>query len=136
MEKLRIARTKNISLGIFAERDIKKGETVFIFKGKTKQYFGFDLSVGKYWLGVGNNVWIGVPKENLGHHINHSCKPNSGFKGTRTIIAVKNIKKGEQATIDYSVTEEDLKWKMKCKCGEKNCRKTIRSVQFLPKATF
>ena len=134
--KLRIAKTKSTGLGIFATKDIKKGESVLIFKGKIKKYFGHDLRVGRYWLGLGKNMWIDVPKENLGHYINHSCTPNSGIKGKQKVVAMKNIKKGEQTTIDYSVTEEDLKWKMNCKCGGKNCRKTIRSVQFLPKRTF
>ena len=47
-----------------------------------------------------------------------------------------NIKKGEEITIDYSITEDDPYWKMKCGCSNKDCRKTIRSIRFLPEKNF
>jgi len=32
---------------------------------------------------------------------------------------MENIKKSEQITIDYSITEDDPNWNMKCECREK-----------------
>jgi len=49
---------------------------------------------------------------------------------------MQNIKKGEEITIDYSITEDDPYWKMTCVCGQIECRKVIQSIRFLPKKLF
>jgi hypothetical protein len=46
------------------------------------------------------------------------------------------MKEGEEITIDYSTIEGDPLWEMKCACGEKNCRKIIRSIHSMPKKQF
>lgn len=57
---------------------------------------------------------------------NHSCDPNSGFKGQMFLVAMRNIKKGEQVTFDYAMVLSKAKnvsfYKIKCFCGSKNCR--------------
>ena len=83
-------------------------------------------------LQLDKDKWIN-PKRGFSRFINHSCDPNSGIRGRQNVVAMKNIKKGEEVTIDYSITDDDPKWKMECRCGTKRCRKTIRSIQFLPK---
>ncbi len=50
-----------------------------------------------------------------------ACTKNNGMG----IFASQDIKKGEEITFDYSSTEADPYWKMKCKCGSFNCRKII-----------
>lgn len=60
--------------------------------------------------------------------------PNSGLKGTTKVVSTRNIKEGEEITIDYSCTEASMSgWKMKMACGCKtaSCRKIIRSIQYL-----
>lgn len=56
---------------------------------------------------------------------NHSCDGNLGFNANSDLIAIRNIKKGEELTFDYGLTEANPKFKMKCGCGSKNCRKVI-----------
>ncbi|MEK9178010.1 MAG: SET domain-containing protein-lysine N-methyltransferase [Patescibacteria group bacterium] len=119
--------------GIFANQNIKRKETIFIIRGKMIRWIVKDQKTSLYgpaWIGMNKNLWID-PSEpaNL---LNHSCDPNSGIKGKLKVVALKNIKKGEEITIDYSITEMDELWHMKCKCGNKNCRKIIRSIQTLP----
>src|SRR3989344_5308661 len=58
------------------------------------------------------------------------------IKGEIKLFVPRNKKEGEEITIDYSIIEGDDMWKMKCNCGEKNCRKIIRSIQYLPTRTF
>lgn len=133
-------RNSNIEgKGVFAGEDIKKGENVQYFKGKKKFHIvenKKDSTSDRYtnWLGIEKNKWIDViyPLQ----YTNHSCNPSSGIKGKVTIVALRDIKKDEEITIDYSTTECDDLWEMKCNCGEKNCRKVIRSVQHLPVKQF
>ncbi len=56
--------------------------------------------------------------------INHSCNPNTGFKNNLSVIAIKDIKKGEEIVIDYAMFY-DGDQNMRCNCGSSNCRKVI-----------
>jgi SET domain-containing protein len=63
---------------------------------------------------------------NGSHYINHSCNPNSF---TRTVyghilfLALRDIRPGEEITIDYvSTLHSDRK---RCTCGMRNCRGRI-----------
>lgn len=132
-----IGNSKISGKGLFANRDFKKGETVFIFKGEVVDWQVKDEKTSLYgpnWVGIGKNKWMDVIAP--GVYINHSCNPNCGIKGKVHVKALKNISKGSEVTIDYSITEMDKMWHMNCNCGSKNCRKIIRSIQFLPKKTY
>lgn len=125
--------------GIFAKRDFKYGQNVALIKGKIITHLVKDKkssSFGPNFIGYGLNQWID-PKYPFSD-INHSCNPNVGIKGKITVVAIKDIKKGDELLLDYSITESDKLWRLDgiCKCGYKHCRKIIRSIQFLPKNIF
>ena len=46
---------------------------------------------------------------------------------------IKSTKKGEEITYDYSATIAPTRWRMKCKCGLKNCRRILGDVLSIPK---
>lgn len=150
MKHIYIGTSRIEGKGIFAGENIKKGESIELIKGKarflTVKNKDDSLSYPN-WIGIGKNKWIEVGTP--GVYLNHSCNPNSGIEGTitskesdkslkgsYTMTALHNIKKGEEITIDYSITECDGLWEMKCACGEKNCRKIVRSIQYLPERQF
>jgi len=60
------------------------------------------------------------------HYINHSCTPNAFIKtlyGKVLFFALRDIRPGEEITIDYEYTlHPDSK---RCACGAKPCRGTI-----------
>jgi|SRR3989344_75665 len=137
-KKVYIKKSNIHGNGIFAKKDIKRGECVSLIKGKIVHHIVVDKKTswaGPNWIGIDRHKWI-VP--DIFSHINHSCDPNTGIKGSRTLVAFKNIRKNEEILIDYSTTEEDILWALsrKCRCGSKKCRKVIKSIQFLPKNTF
>ncbi len=55
---------------------------------------------------------------------NHSCDPNTRFEGLN-VIAVKQIKKGEELTLDYATFLDDEMESFVCNCGSVNCRRII-----------
>ncbi len=57
-------------------------------------------------------------------YLNHSCNPNSFFRG-RYLYAFRKIPAGEEITIDYCVTEQKIKNHFKCRCGSKICRDIV-----------
>lgn len=137
MKKIYIRDSTIEGKGIIAAENIKKGEVIQYIKGKERvlqiKSKADSLSYPN-WIGVGKNRWIEV--EYPIQYLNHSCKPNAGIKGRVTIVALKNIRKDEEITIDYSTTECDVLWEMACACGAGGCRRTIRSIQFLPYKQF
>jgi hypothetical protein len=62
----------------------------------------------------------------------HSCEPNLGISDERHFMALRTIDPGEELTFDYSISEEDTRWHMKCACGAETCRRTIGPIQTLP----
>lgn len=137
MKHIYHTKSKINGLGVFAGENIKKGEVIQYIKGEAK-FLAIknkeDSLSYPNWIGIGKNKWIDPNYPN--QYLNHSCEPNSGIKGKVTMVALKDIKEGEEITIDYSIIEGDDLWEMKCNCGNKNCRQIIRSVQFLPEKVF
>jgi SET domain-containing protein len=60
------------------------------------------------------------------HYINHSCEPNAFMQilyGHILFIALRDIRPGEEITIDYESTLHSNK--KRCVCGAPSCRGTI-----------
>ncbi len=125
-----VKETKDRGKGVFAKQDIKEGEIVGICEGKIYQEKDI-VSSGlpdDHFMQIGWHKFMFVEPP-IGN-TNHSCEPNCGIKELIKLIALKDIKKDEEITLDYDTYEYD--WVMKCKCGSENCRKTIRGYKSLP----
>jgi hypothetical protein len=137
MEKICIGHTENIGLGLFAKTRFNKDRILFTVEGEIRvDSYGPNYWIGARWFGIDERTWISTSKGSYAYYLNHSCNPNAGLKDKVMVIAMRNIEKGEEITIDYSITEADPYWKMKCKCGDRHCRKIIRSIQFLPEDIY
>jgi uncharacterized protein len=130
-KKLYPDRTSSVGKGLFAKVDLKKGDLIFTWKG-VKKKGRYPWYVGHRWLQIERCQWIAPFRNNPGWYINHSCNPNCGIKDSIKIVAMKNISKGEEVTIDYSTSESENGWYLMCHCENKNCRRIIRSYEFLP----
>lgn len=63
-------------------------------------------------------------------HFNHSCEPNSGFRGQIFLVAMRDIEVGEEITFDYAMVVSEapscsVVFHMECQCGSALCRKQI-----------
>ncbi|MCX6717527.1 MAG: SET domain-containing protein-lysine N-methyltransferase [Candidatus Taylorbacteria bacterium] len=137
MDKFLLKKSKIQGQGIFATKNYKKGEFVVKLTGKKIKWKYDEKKDRAYcanWTGIEKDLWIDpdFPLSN----INHSCDPNLGIKGKIMFYAIRDIKIGEEFTFDYSTSEEEIDWIMKCNCGSKNCRKTMTAIQFLPLKVF
>ena len=123
---------------VFSNRNFKKGKLIIEFKGepmKRKDLPKLITPEDDRYIQVGKNKYFG-PSGDFDDFFNHSCNPNSGIKiiGTGVmLIAIKDIKKGEEITWDYSTTMDEDEWELDCRCKNKNCRKRIRDFKYLPK---
>lgn len=91
---------------------------------KIKEYWNKEGDVG---IQVDDNFFI-VPssRDELEREgvINHSCNPNVGFKDQIELIAMRDIKVGEEICFDYAMSES-LTEPLECKCGSADCRRVI-----------
>lgn len=74
----------------------------------------------EYWLGAINEEEFEYQKV----YVNHSCEANSGIRGEITVVAMRDIQKGEEITQDYGLLDND-DYSFKCTCGSSNCRETV-----------
>jgi uncharacterized protein len=125
-------------VGLFAARDIRKNEEILKITGPIVPEKIADTLYSSYGIDVlvqiGPKKWI-LPN-NEARFINHACNPNMGFKSAGTFVAMKNIKKEEELTFDYSMSEiddSDYIWSIDCLCGDPNCRKVISSLDIFNK---
>ena len=123
-------RDKSINgKGIFAKEDIKKGEIVFIKGGHilTKDEI-FSTGVINSYFPISDDFFLGATnkeeEETIKLYQNHSCNPNVGLHGEITFIAMKDINKDEELTVDYAFIDNE-EYSFKCTCGSENCRGTI-----------
>lgn len=116
-------------VGMFAKEDIKKGEIVFIKGGHilTREEI-FTSSVINSYLPISDEYYLGARNKEEEPYIklynNHSCEPNCGARGEITFVAMRNISKGEELTIDYCMVDNE-EYVIECHCGSPNCRRTI-----------
>ena len=125
--------------GIYATVDLKRGD--ILFRGEERaarlatrshileSWPAEQVEVFRqYATVVGNGVfmlWDEDPREWAPQ--NHSCNPNTAFCGLN-LIALADIRRGEELTLDYATLENPEATAFSCRCGAPNCRGTIRAV--------
>lgn len=140
---LRVIRkeSKIEGTGLYATESIKEGEVLFKWGGKVVGDSALKQieSEGKYHssvaIGEDKNLLFNVidPKakqvESKGSGVggfNHSCDPNLWMQDEVTVEARRDIKAGEELTIDYSMFTVAPNWSIEeCKCGASLCRHKI-----------
>ena len=150
-KELRVGKSLIHGKGVFTQRSIKKGETICFLEGKKvsipqlKKRYESGKERGNLTdpFQIAKNKYLLLKKPYLS--INHSCLQNAGVRGKNTLFALRDIRKDEEITYDYSTTEwEDLEawgtkcklykefWKLQCHCGSRECRKIVREFPSLP----
>ena len=117
--------------GLYATKDIKEGTRIINYVGKiitkkqTEESEKFDNAKPIYLFNLNNRYDLdGDVPWNTARLINHSCTNNCDYNGTGLklwVIAIKDIKKGEELTCDYGFGYDENFKQFKCKCGSKNC---------------
>lgn len=143
VRKFEVKNSKIDGKGCFATSLIKKGELIGVMRGgrlsisKLKRKYRKGELRSSDPLQVEEKGYLNLFKPYI--YFNHSCKPNAAIIGRAKLIAIKNIKQGEEIAYDYSSTEwtsdefDDFgEWIMKCDCGCSSCRKKIKRFQTLP----
>lgn len=114
--------------GLFAKENITKGTKIVIFGGKliyNNDLYMIPKGMQDYNIQIDENVVLLSDGLHNSDFINHSCCPNSGFKGQIILIAMRDIKKNEEITFDYAMVVSGEKYNILCHCGSPYCRLII-----------
>lgn len=126
-------RSKIAEKGVFAKTKIKKGEIICDFTDSRGRFYSararerFAAKWEDYDIQVGDNLFFGATRDSEVEecdYLNHSCDPNCGIKGSLKIVAMRDIKKGEELTFDYAMSESH-RFRIKCNCNKVSCRKVV-----------
>jgi SET domain-containing protein len=134
-ERLAVKDTPKYGKGVFASEPIEKNSPLMVFGGYVltrKEEVKLPLEIRDIAIQIDKDLVIGVlTKKEVTNtdYVNHSCDPNSGIKGQISLVAMRNIKEGEEITFDYGTVlyreKGAPKYELKCLCGSKNCRGKI-----------
>jgi SET domain-containing protein len=138
-QKFTKKRSKIHSTGIFAKCNIAKGTRIIEYVGEkiTNREAGRRVDASQdlnrkdgahgavyiFELNYRYSVDGNVPY-NLARHINHSCDPNAKtdvIRGKIWIIAVRDIKKGEEIAYNYGYDFSEDYRDHPCRCGTARC---------------
>jgi D-alanine-D-alanine ligase len=122
--------------GIFATCDMKAGEIVSRGEEKAvrlatrahilKSWPPDQVEAFRQYATVAGNgvfmLWDEDPHEWAPQ--NHSCNPNTGYVGLN-LVALRDIRAGEELTIDYAGFANPDTSPFVCSCGATNCRGTL-----------
>ncbi len=114
--------------GIFSLEPIRKGELVAVFGGVVYEWDAFihlperDRSL---CIQVEDLLFL-VPRPiGEGDYVNHSCNPNAGLSGQIGLVAMRDIKVGEEVCFDYAMSDTMPYDEFECGCGQPTCRRHI-----------
>ena len=121
-------------LGLFADKNFKKGDVVLRFKA--------DIVDAKHAspeaVRIDENKFIDTKWLVSEAFINHSCSANTYIDIAKfQYIAIRNIHRNEEVTFNYLTTDYDLKKDgedFKCGCGSRNCYGQIKGFKYLTHA--
>lgn len=132
---MRLARSRIHRWGVFATELIPANRKVIEYTGErinrieTKRRadsreFTYLFTLDSYWTIDGAAGGSGA------EYINHSCEPNlisRIVKGHILYFSLRNIRPGEELTIDYRFDKKVER--VSCHCGAAECRGTINLLK-------
>merc|ERR1712039_885567 len=132
-----LARSRIQGLGLYAARDLEKGQMIVEYIGEVIRGELTDLrekryesqNRGIYMFRLDDyRVVDATMTGGVARYINHCCEPNCVTETVELadwhiiIFANRRISRGEELSYDYKFDFEDDN-KIPCLCGAKNCRK-------------
>jgi hypothetical protein len=124
-------------VGLFSTADILRNQVLGQIEDQQVQFAVGDAEESeriKNWIGLGADEWIDT-SNSIFRFINHSCEPNVVLFG-RKVVATKDIRSGDEVVMDYSLTDADEHWNIRCNCKKAGCRSDIGSIYSLSLAHY
>lgn len=122
---VRIAHDKG-GYAVFAAAPIAKGELLVMWSGKLTDGSTLETlpaSFRRHSLQVEEDLFlVSLTDCEPADYVNHSCSPNAGLSGQISLVAMRDIRAGEELTYDYAMSDGSDYDEFDCSCGAPECR--------------
>ncbi len=121
--------------GSFAVEPIAAGETVAAFGGYVVTHETL-ITLPEERQGrsiqVDENLYLLSPEvPEAGDMLNHGCEPTCGLIGAAMLVAMHDIKVGEELSFDYATCDTSDYDEFRCACEAPTCREIITGIDWL-----
>jgi SET domain-containing protein len=124
-KKVSVSKNRHGEKGLFAMDEIQNDEIIIVY-GSTMLDRPTRTSVQ-----IDEDKHIEGTEDTIAF-LNHSCEPNAYIDfGGVYLRAIRNIKAGEEITLNYLTADSDLHTKFACHCGSPRCYGEIRGFKYL-----
>lgn len=115
--------------GLFAHQPVKAGELLIFWGGVIINYeelMALPEDVRIHTIQVEEDLFqVPVRPGEAADMINHSCDPNAGLSSAISIVAMRDIKAGEEVCFDYATCDSQPYDEFDCGCGAATCRRHV-----------
>jgi uncharacterized protein len=120
--------------GLFSTVGISAGEIVAIWDGfiATAAEVDRNFAEARYrnCSQIGKDQFLVPYAAGTADHVNHSCHPNCGIRGTHALVAMRDIPAAEEITYDYAMTDGCDYDVFACRCQAAHCRRRITGTDW------
>ena len=115
--------------GMFASEPIAAGEIVWVRTGDIvdeAEARARDALYGDYSLQIEDQLFLSLAAHPAAGEtaigFNYSCDPNVGVRGQVTFVTIRDVRAGEELTVDVAMIEGRAEFRLICRCGATGCR--------------
>jgi uncharacterized protein len=129
--KVELRPSRRHGVGAFAIAPIERDEIVGIRAGDVvsrQEAMRRDRELGGFSMQIDAEFFLcpadAADVEETALFFNHCCEPNVGIRHQITFVAMKEIKIGDELSIDYAMNVSHP-YQMSCECGTPRCRGVV-----------
>jgi hypothetical protein len=111
--------------GLFARERVRAGEMLLVWGGDVVTSERLHrMSEDKLRLSVQieEDLYLVTPNEGPADWVNHSCDPNAGLLGQIVLVALRDIRAGDEICFDYATSDGSPYDEFECGCASRHCR--------------
>ena len=120
--------------GVLSDSPIGTGEILVAWGGvlvPASRFCTLPPRLRRYSLQVEEELFL-VPRRGgePADFVNHSCDPNAGLSGQMVLVALRDIRPGEEICYDYAMSDGSDYDEFDCACGAAQCRGRVTGADW------
>lgn len=119
--------------GVFARGKVRAGELLVVWGGEVVSGEALRAMADDRFrlaLQIEEDHYLLTSNEGAADWVNHSCAPNAGLQGQVVLVALRDIRAGEEITFDYATSDGSTYDEFECGCGARSCRGRVTGADW------